>query len=811
MNFHLTDFRYTWKLMLRSPGITLIIIVLLGLGTGGVAAVFNPIYSLVFAIPPFPQPDRLVLVGGDIPLFNMNFNEAVKNETIDRIFSNMAGYAPRPLNVYITDIGKEITAVDVSIDFFETLGIKPLYGYDFRYNENIPTIVISNRFWRNEMMSADDVIGKIIRTQIGSYTIVGIMPDNFDFPAGADAWFHNGKNGRMLIDFTRRLLGRLQPGISIRNAASQLKVMNFEETYGVIGFEGPVLQSIKTFLYGDRQYLFWMLGTMSILFLVLVCSSVMNILVTLGIRRKQEMALRMSLGATRWNLVFQLLREILPLVVVGTLAGLLLSETIGKWLTVQFPMLMKGNETVVPVKMAFSGALVFVVTIISGLVPSLHVSRVDLNTQLKSGAEAKRRFFSLQELLAGVQLGLALALLISAGLLLRTIIDNVNYPVGWTSRSITVVRVTPPVIKPPRNYGNITQQTKFLQEFQDYVETIPEVATVGVLSPIPFSEQALYEIQQPRSIAKTLEVIKKRPENSTESTIYSIQGFASPNAFEMLGIPLFTGRFFTQADVLDEFIIRREIEARERPFNKDVGGVVIINQSLAKQFWPAENAVGKTIYYDGSNAHEIVGVVYDFYMDPNNKKIVPAVYSPMHNPVSYPASFLVKLHSDKLVKDFRQRLSARYAGSADIDVQSLSNIVSNATINIRIATHLLVSFALLGIVVAGLGVYATTSLMAASRTRETGIMMAMGATFWNILFLALWRGMRTILVGLPFGLFVAWILSRMLSSFIFQLNATDYLAWITSCVLLVSIVTVAALIPALRATRVNPVDSLRNE
>jgi len=236
--------------------------------------------------------------------------------------------------------------------------------------------------------------------------------------------------------------------------------------------------------------------------------------------------------------------------------------------------------------------------------------------------------------------------------------------------------------------------------------------------------------------------------------------------------------------------------------------VAIINHSLAKQFWPEESAIGKTIHDSYLNSFEIVGVVRDFHQIAGTREFIPILYYPADN-IDITQEFLVKLHSNALIPTFRQRLSALDTGQFEINAQSLGNLVSDSTADMRLLLHLLSAFAVLGIIVAGLGVYATTTLMAASRNREMGIRMAMGAQIWNILLLSLWRGMRAIIIGLPLGLFLAWILSRMLSGFIFQLNPNDQLVWICSCALLIGIVTAAALIPALRAIRINPADVLR--
>jgi len=422
MNFIWIDFRYAWRMARRSPGATLAIIAMLALGTGGVTAVFNPVYSLLLAPLPFPQPDRLVMIGGDIRMFDGRRSQGFESEEeLGRIFSNLAAYAPfETSRVTIRDTGKnrEVFAVDVSPDFFKTFGVQPLRGSDF--NRDIGQgVIVSSRFWKNDLMGADDALGKILQVTF-PFRIVGIMPESFDFPAGADIWVYDGVNGAKGSD-ARRCIGRLRPGISIGQAAEELISISFKPNPVAPG--GPLLQSLQTFLSGDRRPLLLILGSAAVFFLLLTCAGVMNLLVTLGSRRRSEMAMRLIFGATRRNLVFQLLRETLPLVVAGALAGLWVSEITGAWLMARFPEL-KGGEVGVPVRMAFFVVMVFGGTIIGGLTPALYASGVNLNTYLKSGADFKRRFiqFSMREYLTGLQLSLSLALLTGVGLLISSLV-----------------------------------------------------------------------------------------------------------------------------------------------------------------------------------------------------------------------------------------------------------------------------------------------------------------------------------------------------------------------------------------------------
>ena len=816
MNFFLTDLLYAWRAARRSPGVTLAIIAMLALGTGGVAAVFYPAYSQVYAPLPFPQPEQLVISGGDIfsDLLDWQTSRFERRDELDRFLSNVAAYATRlDASIYMPDTGKykySVNTVIVTEEFFETLGVRPVRGSVFSRGKDQEGVVISYRLWRDEFGRSDDAVGKLIQSirYNTPMPIIGIMPESFDFPAGADIWFNSDGDPwhGYSPDSTDKLIGRLQPWMSTGWLIREIRNLLAG------GSPVPRLQSLRSALYGDRTSLLLMLGAAAVLFLLLVCAGVMNLLVAQGARRKSEMALRLTLGAARRNLVFKLLRETLPLVVIGALAGLWISETLSALIMAQFPSL-NGGEVAVPVKIAFFAALIFAVTIMGGLTPAFYISGVDLNTYLKSGTDFKRRYFSLREILTGAQLALALALLINMGLLLRSTMFNINVPVELSSGGVAVVMASFPEGLSQYAEANFRRRAMIFQEFTQRMEAMPEVAAVGSFYPVPFSREAAVAIT-----GQSLIVSKTYPEGRQRET--GVEGIVSPKGFGILGIPFMTGRPFTEADAANEREIQiRDAESRTNGEDlmarieklRGMSGAAIINQSLAQRLWPGENAVGKIIYVGGFGfPREVVGVLRDFYQTGDNKKILPAVYRP--DPGTFDESrFLVKLHSDALMRDFRQRLSAPDMNLSYIEVRRLSDYISESTADMRLTLQLVGGFALLGIVVAGLGVYATTSLMAAAMSREMGIRAAMGAQTRDILLLAFWRGARAIILGLPLGLFLAWVLSRILSSLLFQVNTNDPPAWLISCAALLGITAIAALIPALRAARANPADAMKNE
>ena len=820
MKYLLADWFHTWRRMFHMSDRTMSIIILLALGIGTTTAVFNPIYSLVYSPLPFPQPDRLVRIGGDIPLFNLLNSTFEKRELLARIFSNLAAYnigleASVGMDVIrVPDTGKSIKPQQLLVteEFFETLGVRPVKGNVFGQMENRSGIVISHRFWQKELMGADDVLGKLLL--LGGtrpVSIIGVMPETFDFPMGTDVWLCASGNDLSASWDTAQFIGRLRSGISLGQAAKDLNAREFKSDGNRLwGKEGPVLQSLQVVVYGDQLPQLWMVGMLAVLFLLLICVNVANLLIAQGIRRKSEIIMRMALGATRWKLCCQLLRETLVLVLIGGVAGYAIAEFTGIWLQSHFPTL-KDGAVLTPEKIFFFTVLVIVVTLVSGLAPALQVTGGDLNTQLKSAyGDSKRRFFSSQEILVSIQLSLTLALLIGTGIMLRSLLYRIDFPIGWSPQEIVVVSTQLLVDQKSFSAEGFIRHARFYQEALSQLETMPDVVSVGSLNPIPFSTQAMQRYSRQWEVivykdlpARDFDVRRKQPQVSWW------EANASSNGFGVLGIPFMAGRPFTPAE------IERRLEAViQNKSALESGNAIIVNRAAAQYFWPGENAVGKIVYTDYLDPHplEIVGVVPDFHII--NKPVAPAIYRPEIGAI--PAqSFLVKLRSNTSLASFlsnaRQQLLGLDTGVTLLEIQRLQEHVSAAMADQRLLSLLISCFGALGIVISGLSVYSTSTLMVSSRTKEIGIRKAMGAQFRDIVRLILFRSTRVLLIGLPCGLFLGWILTHGLSSTLYQVQSSDPVVWIISCVVLFGITIIAALIPAIRAAHINALDAMRKE
>jgi len=809
MNILPINLRYLWRMTMRKPGFTLVIVFLIALGTSGIVATFNPIYSMIYAKLPFPYPEQLIRIGGDIPIFNGSTSSFVESNLLNTTFSSMTAYLPgRKDGIHVPNRGRyrEVYSLLVTEDFLKTLGVKPLIGYDFKNIGDIDGIIISYRFWQNELFGASDIIGTDAIVNGKKIQIIGIMPNGFNFPVNVDVW-RSGSGKTWPTNENTQFIGRLHTSSTLENSAKELRDAIFPSIRYAIKANGPILQSLHIFLYEDQRPLLWTLSASAILLLTLVCVSIINLFIAHGEQRKPEILLRLIFGASRCNIIYMLLFETLPLVLFGYLIGWGISEFVSVWLRTHL-IIFQGGLPDVPVKVAFGAFIVVVVTLISGLIPALYSTSQDLNINLKNATSGKRHLFSTQELLVGLQLSITLALLISSGVLVRSLMFRVDFPIGWTPNEMVVVTAH-------ANPDNIIQterlDVRLISSFQDVqqkLKMLPEVINVGVLSPLPFTSDAVERSQMLGTAYK--EPQKERFIIGGSGGINCLYAGADPDGFDVLGIPFIIGRHFTGEDVAKEIII----ETTPLTIEYKGIGTTIVNQTLARNLWPGENVVGKIIYDHMRVPREIVGVVQDYHQIVHKYSILPTMYFPITVNFSR-IEFLVRLNSLASMKRFQENVQLHLPVLTNrtfwFDVRSLNEHLSESMTNQQLTFQLMGCFSLLGMVLSALGIYSITTFMAESRKCETGIRMAMGAQVGDILMLALWRGLRPILVGLPLGLFLALVLTQALSNILFQVNAADSIVWIISCVLLIGTMIIAALIPALLAIRINPLDVLRNK
>lgn len=831
----------------QAPVLALSIVVLIGLGVSGVATLFGPLYSLILAPLPLPDSDRLVRLGGGIPTFNVYTSSLNDAQRYHSLFSNIAVYAPVPSGSGPWTIASStrpmfVASLATTPQFFETIGVSPQVGRTLiNESTNATSVVISDHLWRTQFGQSASVVGSSVAIGARPYTIVGIMPKGFDFPRGVDAWLPIGSTPYDPAQL--ETVARLRAALSGATAAAALAGPSGKPARaipGQFGRNGPNIQLLQTYLRGDVRSLLWTLWCASAAFLLLACVGVANILLAHGLRRRHEVSVQLALGATRSQLVRQFLIETLVLVVIGAAIGLWISAAAGGWLLSQFGDLPSG-QAFMPATVTLVAIVIVAVTVACGLAPALHATRVAYAKAGRMSVSHRLRvsFMPARESLAVLQLSLALGLLIAAGLLMRSLSTQLNQPLGFTPEGVVTFRTEIPP-SPERvdresafqrlqnlPVGERTRQTTalrtatapqvrleylrnslFVSNLVERLRALPSVKAVGALGPTPFTSEAATLVHGfPFRVSRLL-----RPYgNDMGEDVYAVGGIVSPGGFDVLGIPFVRGRPFTQEDVANTLSARlARATAADVPQSAEPA---IVNSALARRVWGSDDALGE--YFSGgsrSRSFVVVGVVGNFRWTQRAADDLPAVYLP--SVVDSVSNFVVKLKAGAAADSFSAEADAlvrsELPNAPRLAVRRLDDLVIAGQRDLRIASELLGWFAILGTVVASIGVHTSTTLFAVSRRREMAVRLALGATPASIRILLLAQVCR-VLIAFPFGWALGWGIARPLAHLLLNVDSTDPASYLVSSAVCLFSVVVATAMPVARAGAVDPAHVLRNE
>jgi len=832
--------RHTILALRHSPGVAAACISLLALGIAGVVTVFQPLYAVTVRPLPLPNAEQLFRLGGNTTFFNLYTRAFPQAELVSSVFAGLTAYAPASTEWKLPSSTrpKLVQTLRVTPAFFEVIGVAPRLGSGLsREPRDSNALLLSDRLWRESFGGRPDVLGTTV--QIGNLTwfVVGVMPPGFDFPGDVDAWLMMTGGSSQGLE----VVARLRPDTSLLQATAALHAMKLPSAVrqGEFAASGPLLQPLQLYMYGETRSTLLMLWMASGLFMLLACIGVVNVLLAHGVSRRRELAMQLALGSSRARLIRGLMLEAMVVSAAGAAAGVVISLLARQALLAWLPTSHSAGSIMPAI--ALAGGLAAIVATICGLVPAWHVTRVDVWSALAhpdgASERGRRRWGTLREMLAAVQIATALALLVATGLLARSLFEQINRPLGlqpsdiaafstrlpqsseynaardtWRKQHNVTATNTPPALLErmlvdlaPELRAERTRNVLFYQQVAAQLQALPGVEAIGTLSPTPFTPQAESRVNSYRFVAPTT--------GRGAQDVMSIRGFASPNGFEVLGIPFRSGRAFTD----DEVAAHRALEfaALGDAGNVAQNSVAIVNESLAQRLWPAADALGQT-FRDTSAPlmiYQVVGVISDFHWTLDAPSSRPAVYLPFTGYDSG-AAFVAKLARDASVEEFSTRadqtVSGLYSGHARVSAQSLDAVTSAAQRPVRAALTLIGGFSLLGAVVAGLAVYAASSLMVAGRRREIALRIALGASGTDISRLLLSRGAR-LFVGFPLGLFFGWLLARQLGHLLHQVGVADAGTYIGTSAFLLCVVVAAIFLSTRRAIPINLARALRRE
>ena len=801
MDSIIKDIRYGVRGLLKRPGFTAIALVALALGIGANTAIFSLVNAVVIRPLPFPDPDRLVWVYGNIrnggSRASVSPPDFLDYRSQNKTFEQFAASGTQPLAVNLTGSGEpeRLFASAVTGNYFDTFGISPAIGRTFTIDNEKPgsdqVTVLSHAFWQKRFGGDTDIVGKTITLDSKSYQVLGVMPAGVSFPQSAELWIPMSFDGDPDMKVRKahflRPIGRLKPGVTLTQAQADTDMIagRLEQQFpeSNTGWNLRLLSLREQLVGGTRTMLFVLFGAVGFVLLI-ACANVANLLLVRAAARQKEIALRTALGASRLRIIRQMLTESLLLSILGGALGALLAV----W-GVQLLVTLSAdslpptvNVTIDPNVLAFTFVISILTGLLFGLAPAFRTAKVNLIDSLKDGARGAEGTLRnrTRSLLVVFESAIAVVLLIGAGLLVRSLIALQRVDPGFDSNNVLTLRID----LPRQKYAGEGKPAKFFEELETRISSIPGVQTVGLITELPMSGQL-------NDLPFTVE---GRPPVTVDQAFDADFRLVNQHYFNALHIPLLRGRNFTEQEV------------------REGKPVTLVSQQLVDTVFPNEDPMGKRLISAiGGTAFEIIGVVGDIRHRSLQRPPFAAMYFPTLN--SNRMNLVVRTQNDPLsiVGAVRQQVQALDRDQPISAVKRMSDWVDSSVSSQRYSTTLLAAFAVLAMILAATGIYGVMSYTAAQRTHEIGVRMALGARRFDVLKLVVRQGMLLTLVGVILGLTGAFALTRVMQSLLFGVTAKDPFTFAVVAALLSAVAFIACLVPALRATRVDPLIALRYE
>jgi putative ABC transport system permease protein len=804
------DLKFAFRSLGKRPGFTVVAVLTLMLAIGVNTTIFSVVNAVLLRALPFRDPEQLV---------------SVQKATNDKDFPGIAAYQYlvwREKQTGLADLGaysdgafnltgrgepERISCAQVTASVFTTLGVQPLAGRLFLPQEDVPgandVVIVSEKFWRARYGGNESMLGSTLTLDDKPYTIVGVMPAGFRFPGDYDIWLPLALDpAKEFGDFLSliEVVGRVKPDGNAERTQNELGLLarNASEANKAQGKEGlPVVMVELVPLHqqlvaGARLTVLVLWGAVGLVMLI-ACVNVAGLMVSRTLARQREMAVRAAVGARRWQLIRQLLIESVVLGLAGGGLGLLIAlwstRAVGSLVPADFATTVYDLSRI-PIDwrvFAFTFALSVITGIVFGLAPALAASKPDLVQAFRNSRSAGLMSFGLRSVrgwLVVAELALAMVLLVAAGLLVRSFDKLTSIAVGFERENVLTTRIALPRSK----YKEPAKALAFQQELLEKVKTIPGVQAAGTINHTPLTGFSMVVFTS----------IEGLPPFKKDDPPIGV-GVVSPDYFQTLKIPLLEGRAVDQRDV------------------PGAQKVALVNQAFAQRFFPNGDVLGKRVSFYCQETEglcrTIVGVVGNIRQESLTDNVTAELYLPSAQMPMNGMTLFVRTNADPLAfaGAVRSQVLAVDKDQPIYDVKTLAQRVSAATAVSRSLTVLFASFAVLALVLGLVGVYGIVSYSVTQRTQEIGIRMALGARALNILQLILRNGFVLVLSGVALGVAGALALTRFLTTLLFGITPTDKLTFVVVSAIFFIIAMFAALIPARRATKVDPLIALRYE
>jgi predicted permease len=813
------DLRYGVRMLRKQPGFTLVAALTLALGIGANTAIFSVVNAVLMRPLPYHDPARITMIWSDNPATQLGLHEMPPtNADIadwreqNHVFERIAAYRSSFANLSAQGEAERAAGAAVTFDFFPLLGVEPVLGRTFTAEEDQPNknrvVVISYGLWQRAFGGDPGIIGKAIALDTVDFTVIGVMPRGFNFPRGAempagygfapqaDIWVPlalsaerwQRRNQRQLV-----AMARLKPDTALEQAQAEMSAIaqrqagDFPDSNA-----GWVVRLVplKDQVVGKTRPLLLVLLAVVAFVLLIACANVASLLLARAAARQKEIALRAALGAGRRRVIRQLLTESILLSSLGGALGLLVAYWGVKALIAASPTNIPrlGETTLDLPVLGFTAGISLLTGILFGLVPAIQAAKTNLSEALKEGGRnpATPGQHRLRSLLIVSEVALALVLLVGAGLLVRSFSRLLAVDPGFNPQSVLALDVMLPGAK----YHTQESRCNFYQQLLARIETLPGVRAAGGISDVPLSgAEGLYPL-----------AIEGRPPARHGQEPSTDGRDVTPNYFEAMGVPLLQGRAFSESD------------APGQP------EVAIINETIARQFFPGEDPIGKRVKLGPADDPRepwltVVGVVGDVKSTVLESDPRAQVYRPFLQLSWSDLSILIRTESDplQLVPAVRNEVKAIDPNQPVTNVRTMEQAVAESVSRRRFIMLLLAVFAAVALLLTVVGLYGVISYSVTRRTHEFGVRLALGAQARDVLRLVVGDGLRLAAAGVGIGLVAAIALTRGMVSLLFNVSALDPLTFTLVTALLVFVALVSSYIPARRATKVDPMIALRSE
>ena len=788
------DVRYGARSFLRAPGFTLTAVLALALGIGANTAVFSVVYAVLLKPLPYPDPDRLVFIQDTypaVPSASVSFAklEALAGRT--QTLSTLAGMAPGSVTLTGSGDPEQISVTRVSAPFMEAIGVQPLLGRWFTRQEDLPNgppaIILSYGLWQRRFGGDPAVLNTTIPVSGVSRTIVGIMPDGLGYPSATNAWVPlalapgTPPGGNFL-----RLIGRMRDGVTIEQVRQDLGTISdeYNKQYG-IQRDVMVLPLYEAQVSSNRRMLLVLQGAVGFVLLV-ACANVANLLLARSVARRRELAIRAAIGAGRARIFRQVLTESVMLSMAGGVLGVLLASWLMRLFLSLSPNLPRVQTISVDGRiLVFTLTVAMLTGILFGLAPARHGFKADPNESLREGGtrSATGGAKGASRTLVTAEVALALVLVIGAGLLGKSLVRMQSESPGYRTEDIFTFNVSLPTAK----YDS-TAASEFYRRLIDELRALPGVQAAAAINYVPTTN---WGFNGPFT------VIGQPPFEQGKAPVTEYRT-VTPGYFATMGIPIKRGQEFTDAN-----------SATDRP-------VVIINETMATRYFQNMDPIGARMQFGGdSTTYEVIGIAGDVRDATLDRAPVPEVFGPHAQGPSNGMGIVLRLAEgislDGVIPGVRQRLAAIDPDLPLIRPQMLASSVERTTGNARMISLLTSVFAVLGALLASIGIYSLIAYSVAQRTREIGIRVALGANRAAVVRMIVAEGLTLAAGGVVLGLVAAYFLTQTLQTLLYEVEPTDPAVLASTCAGVFVVALLASIVPALRALRVDAMIALRAE